>query len=67
MPSTAPLPARWRKSSYSGGNGGSCVEVARLGDGRIAIRDSKNIGPLLILNRIDWCTFLDGLGASGSA
>ncbi|HKR48494.1 MAG TPA: DUF397 domain-containing protein, partial [Pseudonocardiaceae bacterium] len=35
--------AVWRKSSRSGLNGGTedCVEVAVLGDGRIAVRDSK--------------------------
>jgi len=32
--------AKWRKSSYSGGNGGSCVEVAVLDDG-IAVRNSN--------------------------
>ncbi len=31
----------WKKSSYSAANG-NCVEVARLGAGRIAVRDSKN-------------------------
>ncbi|WP_339154470.1 DUF397 domain-containing protein [Actinomadura luteofluorescens] len=36
--STSP---RWRKSSYSGGNEGNCVEVAEL-NGRIGVRDSKN-------------------------
>lgn len=36
----------WRKSSYSNGNGGTCVELAHLGDG--AVRDSKNPdGPVL--------------------
>jgi hypothetical protein len=33
----------WRKSSYSGGNGGACVEVASHG-GLILIRDTKNHG-----------------------
>ncbi|MFL9682802.1 DUF397 domain-containing protein [Streptomyces sp. KL110A] len=33
--------ARWRKSSYSGDNGGDCIEVADL-SGHIAVRDSKN-------------------------
>lgn len=32
--------ARWRKSTYSGGDN-NCVELAELADG-IAIRDSKN-------------------------
>ncbi|MCA1226104.1 DUF397 domain-containing protein [Saccharopolyspora sp. 6M] len=33
-------PARWRKSSYSTGNGGICVEVATVAAGT-GIRDSK--------------------------
>ena len=33
--------ARWRKSSYSGGTGGDCIEVADLNP-HIAIRDSKH-------------------------
>ena len=36
--------ARWRKSSYSSGNGGQCVEVARNLPGIIAVRDSKDPG-----------------------
>jgi hypothetical protein len=31
---------RFRKSSFSGGGG--CVEVRRLPDGRVALRDSKD-------------------------
>lgn len=30
----------WRKSSYSGSNGGQCIEVAA--PGRVLVRDSKN-------------------------
>ena len=30
----------WRKSSYSGNNGGQCVEVAT--SGAVFVRDSKN-------------------------
>ncbi len=33
----------WRKSSYSGGNGGACVEVASH-DGMILVRDTKDYG-----------------------
>ena len=34
---------RWRTSSYSGGNGGACIEVTSQDDsGRILVRDSKN-------------------------
>jgi hypothetical protein len=31
----------WRKSSYSGGHGGECVEVADQG-GDVAVRDTRN-------------------------
>ena len=30
----------WQKSSYSGGSGGQCIEVAA--PGRVLVRDSKN-------------------------
>ncbi|RMB85495.1 DUF397 domain-containing protein [Streptomyces shenzhenensis] len=33
----------WRKSSYSGPDGGECVEVADL-DHEVAVRDSKDPG-----------------------
>ncbi|MFF3623092.1 DUF397 domain-containing protein [Streptomyces sp. NPDC002467] len=33
--------ALWRKSSYSGGTGGECVEVAAQ-PREVAVRDSKN-------------------------
>ncbi|MEU8121247.1 DUF397 domain-containing protein [Spirillospora sp. NPDC049024] len=33
--------SRWRKSTYSGGDEGNCVEIADLHD-HIGIRDSKN-------------------------
>jgi hypothetical protein len=36
--------AQWRTSSYSGGNGGTCVEVADNLPGVIAVRDSKDPG-----------------------
>lgn len=51
--------AEWRKSSYSGGNGGACVEVASNLPGVIAIRDSKNSsGPTLIFSHDHWRTFV---------
>jgi Domain of unknown function (DUF397) len=48
----------WRKSSYSGSNGGACVEVAVLpGDSR-AVRDSKDPGgPKLRFSREEWRAF----------
>lgn len=50
--------ATWRKSSYSGGNGGDCVEVAVLADDSRAIRDSKDPeGPKLVFAPAIWLTF----------
>lgn len=53
--------AAWRKSSHSGSNGGQCVEVARNLPGVVAVRDSKNPGPSLIVTAGEWRTFLDGV------
>ncbi|WP_405897912.1 DUF397 domain-containing protein [Streptomyces sp. NBC_00727] len=36
----APALPQWRRSSYSNGTGGECVEAAFIGDGA-AVRDSK--------------------------
>jgi Domain of unknown function (DUF397) len=45
--------AVFRKSSYSGSNGGNCVEVAVNVPGVVAIRDSKNPdGPALVLDPV---------------
>jgi Domain of unknown function (DUF397) len=45
----------WRKASYSGTNGGGCVEVARNLPGVVAVRDSKDPnGPALILSADQW-------------
>ncbi|KAB2348618.1 DUF397 domain-containing protein [Actinomadura rudentiformis] len=47
--------ARWRKSSYSGGQGGECVEVANVA-AVIAVRDSKDpAGPKVTLTASGWC------------
>jgi hypothetical protein len=37
------LDERWRKSSYSGGEGGGCVEVAQA-HATVLVRDSKQLG-----------------------
>jgi len=53
--------AVWAKSSRSGTNG-NCVEVAFLGEGRVALRDSKDPeGPVLRFNRGEWSAFVDGV------
>ena len=47
----------WRKSSYSGNNGGQCVEVGNAAH-LIAVRDSKDPeGPRLAFGREAWETF----------
>ena len=53
------MTTRWRKSSYSGGNGGACIEVARTGpDGHVLVRDSKNsTGPILHFSPSAWRNF----------
>lgn len=56
----------WRKSSYSNGSGGECVEVASAGDGTL-VRDSKDPeGPVLAFPVDAWADFVRGLkdGAS---
>ncbi len=51
--------AAWRKSSHSGNNGGTCVEVADNLPGFVAVRDSKNpTGPALTFTPDEWQTFL---------
>jgi hypothetical protein len=42
--------AEWRKASYSGANGGNCIEVAAISGG-VALRDSKDPdGPRVTVN-----------------
>jgi Domain of unknown function (DUF397) len=60
--------AAWRKSTYSGGNGGTCVEVAVVpgskegSDHVVALRDSKNPGgPALIFTPAEWEAFTAGV------
>jgi hypothetical protein len=54
--------ADWRKSSYSGTNGGNCVEVARNLPGVVAVRDSKKPGgPALAFTPADWRAFTAGI------
>ena len=48
----------WRKSTYSGANGGNCVEVASTGAG-VAVRDSMNPdGAVLLLSPRQWATLV---------
>jgi hypothetical protein len=50
---------RWSKSSFSTN---SCVEAAVYGDGRVAVRDSKNPAQgFLLYNANEWSAFLAGV------
>lgn len=57
----------WRKSSFSGSGGkegGECVEVASLKDGRVGIRDSKcPEGDVILLSRSAMTAWVSGLKA----
>ncbi|MEV8404569.1 DUF397 domain-containing protein [Streptomyces niveus] len=53
----------WRKSSFSGGGNGNCLEVA---DGHpvVPVRDSKSPhGPALVFSAADWSSFVFALKA----
>ncbi|MFI9366248.1 DUF397 domain-containing protein [Kitasatospora sp. NPDC053057] len=51
--------ASWRKSSYSGANGGACVEVADGFAGVMPVRDSKDPhGPALVFSATAWQSFV---------
>lgn len=48
----------WFKSSYSGGNQGECLEVAR-GHATIPVRDSKaTTGPAVLFSADGWRSFI---------
>ena len=54
--------AEWRKSSFSSGSGGNCVEVATNLPGVVAVRDSKDPdGPALALTPAQWRSFAAGV------
>jgi hypothetical protein len=53
----------WTKSTFCADR--ACVEVARIGEDKIALRDGKNLDqPYLTFSTQDWTSFLDGV-ASG--
>ncbi|MGN9758925.1 DUF397 domain-containing protein [Streptomyces sp. SD31] len=55
--------ASWRKSSYSDGNGGNCVEVADGVPGAVPVRDTKLAAdsPVLLIPAHAWSGFLTSL------
>ena len=54
----------WRKSSYSGSNGGNCIEISAA-PGAVAVRDSNDPhGPVLTFGSADWQQFADRFKAA---
>ncbi|MFF8816286.1 DUF397 domain-containing protein [Streptomyces pactum] len=53
----------WFKSSYSGDEGGECVEVA-VSPGTVHVRDSKDrTGPQLTFSAAEWSAFVSYVAA----
>jgi hypothetical protein len=55
---------RWRKSSYSGNGGSSCVETAST-DRSVMVRDSKlDDSPVITISADGWRRFTERLKTS---
>ncbi|MGW8975063.1 DUF397 domain-containing protein [Streptomyces platensis] len=51
--------AVWRKSSYTSGEGGNCVEVADDFPGIVPVRDTKDPhGPAIVFPAAAWSSFV---------
>jgi hypothetical protein len=51
------MESNWRKSSYSGSNGGECVEVAAAET--VFVRDTSDRGgPMLDFPAVTWSAFI---------
>ena len=54
--------ATWYKSSYSGGSGGDCLEVADGHPALVPVRDSKApFGPKLVFRSEAWSAFVEAV------
>ncbi|GAB3481307.1 DUF397 domain-containing protein [Amycolatopsis cihanbeyliensis] len=54
----------WRTSSFSGGNGGQCVEVAEAPEGGRYVRDTKDrTRPAHYFTPAEWDAFIRGVKA----
>ncbi|MGW1812850.1 DUF397 domain-containing protein [Streptomyces sp. NPDC002125] len=52
----------WRKSTYSGNEGGSCLEVMDGHPSGVPVRDSKAPhGPALVFAPAGWSSFVDAV------
>ncbi|WP_446045755.1 DUF397 domain-containing protein [Streptomyces olivaceus] len=57
--------ARWRKSTYSNGDGGNCLEVTDGVPGVVPVRDSKVTGgPVVVVGALAWTEFVRTVGAA---
>ncbi|MGY6020508.1 DUF397 domain-containing protein [Streptomyces spinosirectus] len=57
-----PSTATWRKSTYSGGGGNECLEIADCHPTHVPVRDSKNPrGPKLTFRPETWSAFVESL------
>lgn len=58
--------AVWRKSSYTNGDGGDCVEVVDDLPGIVPVRDSKNPhGPAIVFPAAAWSSFVSAVKETG--
>jgi hypothetical protein len=57
------LPMSFRRSSWCSAN--SCVEVAAMPDGGVAVRDGKSpdVTPVLMFSADEWTAFISGVKA----
>ncbi|MFJ8672582.1 DUF397 domain-containing protein [Streptomyces sp. NPDC093589] len=59
--------AQWRKSSYSNGEGGNCIEVADGLPGVVPVRDSRAPqGPVPVVPAAGRTSFVAGVKGTGS-
>ncbi|MCX4672416.1 DUF397 domain-containing protein [Streptomyces sp. NBC_01381] len=53
---------QWQKSSFSGGDGPNCVEVAQH-EGGIVMRESDVPGSVIVTSRVNLAAFIAGVKA----
>ncbi|MFG2095484.1 DUF397 domain-containing protein [Streptomyces sp. NPDC048612] len=59
--------AVWRKSTYSNGDGGNCVEVVDDLPGIVPVRDSKDPhGPAIVFPAAAWSAFVAAVKGTDS-
>jgi hypothetical protein len=64
MEKPAAVSPSWRKSSYSNGNGGACVEAGHV-PGAVLVRDTtqRGRGPVLRVSAETWRRFITAIRA----